>query len=229
MKKLLGLIIVGLMVFSFVLAEGEGEKQIPDFVYLFHLYYDNNKLFVDRDVQFKYDVIPEKFIPGTLNTQFPFKGEVINVRGEVSATFLFDPRQGNVDFLKGKISVKAPFASDGQKVNFYDGQGNQVLSVFVSDSSFCNDDGVCNAEVGEDSKTCPLDCKVETPPPAGGPSVSVEPSVGGGGGVLKYLIYLIIIVGIVGGGWFGGSVIWRRWKGKQQPPMAEFPGNLPIS
>jgi len=216
MKRLfIWTIIILTIIPSLVLAEGEGDKNVPVSVYLFHLYYDNGQLFADRDVQFKYDVIPELFVPETLDTQFPYKGEVVNLRGEVVETFQFDPRRGNSKFLKGTLSVKAPYVPDGQKVNFYDGQGNQLLSVFVSDSSFCNDDGVCNSDVGEDAKTCPNDCKTATPVP----TVSTEPSTDGWVGMIKILIYTIIGIGMVVGGWFG----WKWWKNKQEPPLTQIP------
>ena len=200
-----------------VLAEGEGEKNVPVSVYLFHLYYDNGQLFADRDVQFKYDVLPEMFVSEILNTQFPYKGEVINLKGEVAETFQFDPRKGNPKFLKGTFSVKAPYVPDGQKVNFYNAQGNQLLSIFVSESSFCNDDGVCNPDTGEDTKTCPSDCKITTPVP-------IEPPIDSGqGGMLMKLIYVLIGIGVVGlGGWYG----WKWWKGRQAPPpLIQFPQN----
>ncbi len=199
---------------GFVFAEGD--RNPLDSSYLFFLYYDNGQLFADRDFQFKYDVIPEKFTPETPNTQFPYKGEVINLKGEIAKTFQFDPHQGNSKFLKGKISVKAPYAPDGQKVNFYDGQGNQLLSIFVSESSFCNDDGVCNADVGEDAKTCPSDCKQVLPVPVASPDIL---SGAGTSGVLKGIIYLIIGLAIAGGFWW-----WRKRKGSQ---AMEFPSNLP--
>lgn len=216
MNKIFKLIIISLVIPVLAMAEGEGDRQVPDFMYLFHLYYDNGQLAADRDFEFKYDVIPETFIPETLNTQFPYKGEVVNLKGEVVETFQFDPKHGDPSFVKGKISVKAPYLANGQKVNFLDAQGNQLLSIFVSESSFCNDDGVCNADVGEDTKTCPNDCKVATPVP----TIITEPSAGWGiGGMLKILIYLIIGLGIIVGGWFG----WKWWKHRQEPPTIEFP------
>lgn len=196
--------------------------------YLFHLYYDNGQLAVDRDFEFKYDVVSELFVPEIINTQFPYKGEVVNLRGEVVETFQFDPKHGDPSFVKGKISVKAPYLADGQKVNFFDAQGNQLLSVFVSDSSFCNDDGVCNADVGEDTATCPNDCKVATPIPT---VTTTRPSAGLGiGGMINFLIYIIIGLGVVGGGWYGhrrwrgptGSGEWKWWKRRQEPPT-QFP------
>lgn len=227
---ILSLLLIPVFVFS-----SHGEEIIPTPAsYLFHLYYDNGQLFADRDVEFKYDVVPEKFVPETLNTQFPYKGEVVNLNNQVAFTFQFDPRQGNPKFLKGTLSVKAPYAPDGQKVNFYDGQGNQLLSISVSESSFCNDDGACNSDVGEDTKTCPFDCKQVLPVP----TTPTGPSAGAGG-MPKVLIYLIIGVAVIGG-WYGhrhwrgpaGSGDWKWWKGRQvlspiiqnpQNPVVNFP------
>lgn len=204
--KITIIVLAFLLLSVFVFADQPAQQQ--DFIYSFHLYYDNGQLFADRDVQFKYDVIPEKFIPETINTQFPYKGEVINLKSEVANTFQFDPRQGNPKFLKGKISVKVPYVPDGQKVIFYNNQGDALLTIFVSESSFCNDDGVCNSATGEDTKTCPSDCKQVLPVPVASPGVL--PAGGEGSGVLKGIIYLIIGIGIAGGFWW-----WRKRKSLQ--------------
>src|SRR3989344_7157225 len=220
--KIFPIVLILFLIFplmSFAISQSDEDE----YVYLFRLYYDNGQLFADRDVEFKYDIVAEKFVPETINTQFPYKGEVINLKGEVNTIFQFDPRRGNPNFLKGTLSVKAPYISDGQKVNFYDGQGNQLLSIFVNESSFCNDDGVCRSEVGEDAKTCPSDCKTVTLPPAGGPTVSIEPTAGNSvGGVLKIIIYSIIGLGIFVGVWYG----WKWWKKRKDSPMTQFPPNL---
>lgn len=216
MKKLILIILFSVLAPLVVFGEGVADKQVSSSVYLLHLYFDNGQLFADRDVQFKYDILSETFVPEILATQFPYKGEVVNLKGEVAATFQFDPRQGNPKFLKGKISVKAPYVPDGQKVNFYNTQGNQLLSIFVSESSFCNDDGVCNSAVGEDTKTCPSDCKTATPVPT---IPAVLPGSGGASGVLQGLIYLIIGLGLAGGFWW--------WKKRKSSQTMEFPSNLP--
>src|SRR3990167_9795757 len=217
--------IIIIFLLSFVIGSGVYADVIENnsfaYTYLFHLYYDNGQLFADRDVKFKYDIIAEIFVPETLNTQFPYKGEVINLKGEVAETFQFDPRQGNPKFLKGKISVKAPYVPDGQKVVFYNNQGDALLTIFVSESSFCNDDGACNPDVGEDTKTCPNDCKTATPVPT---IITTQQSAGNWGGMIKILIYFIIGLGVVGGGWYG----WKWWKRRQEPPVSQFPStNLP--
>lgn len=211
--KIIILVLLFIPVFAF---SSHGEEIIPtqSASYLFHLYYDNGQLVADRDFEFKYDVVPELFVPETVNTQFPFRGEIINLNNQVAGIFQFDPRRDAPGFLKGKISVKAPYVPDGQKAVFYDAQGNQLLTIFVSESSFCNDDGVCNVDNGEDEKTCPADCKGVTPLPP----IPEEPG-GGQGGVPAAFIYVLIIAGVVLGGWFG----WKWWQKRKELPTPQFP------
>ena len=214
-KLLLILILFVLPVFAF-----SDEAESNDSVYLFHLYYDNGQLAADRDFEFTYDVVPESFVPETINTQFPYKGEIITFNDQVAGTFVFDPRRGNPSFLKGKLSVKAPYVPDGEKAVFYDAQGNQLLTIFVSESSFCNDDGVCNTDNGEDENTCPADCKGVTPLP----SVSEEPG-GGQDAVPTVFIYVLIIAGAV----LGGLWYWFRKKNESSLPMPPAPPLNPVS
>lgn len=189
--------------------------------YIFYLYYDNGQLFADRDYEIKYDVIPEAFVQETITAQFPFRGEVVNLLNKVASTFQFDPKRGNIKFVKGKITVKAPYAADGQKVNFYDSQGKQLVSIFVSQSSFCNDDGVCNSDTGEDNTTCSNDCKVlQTPPPAA--SIPPVSSAGGPPGLATVLIYSLIGGGLAFGGWYG----WRWWQSKKSAGVVIPPSQL---
>ncbi len=135
------------------------------FSYRFHLYYDNGQLFADRDFEFKYDLIAEQFTPETLTTQTPYKGEIVNVQNETETTFQFDPKQGNPKFAKGKISIKGPYFADAAKANFYDDKNQLLLALDIGGSSFCNDDGTCNSDVGENYQNCPNDCKRPSPSP----------------------------------------------------------------
>lgn len=197
---------------SFAISSSEEDR----YVYLFHLFYDNGQLFADRDFEIKYDIVAEEFVPEVLTTQFPFRGEIINFNNQSVSQFQFDPRQGNPGFNKGKISIKAPYAPDGQKAVFYNNQGSQLLTIFIGESSFCNDDGVCNADRGENENTCPLDCRKATPVP----TVPVETPGSGQGGIWKSLIYVLIGGGILGG-WYG----WKWYKRRQEPPVYQFPQN----
>lgn len=131
------------------------------FVYSFHLYYDNGQLFADRDFEFKYDLIAEPFVQTVLKTSTSYRGEVLNLLGRAVGNFQFDPT-----VTKGKISIKGPYFSDADKVNFYNDKEELLLTLSVSDSSVCNDDGTCNSDVGENYQNCPNDCPRPSPSPA---------------------------------------------------------------
>lgn len=213
------ILIFSFFIFNFVRSD---EVERADYIYLFHLYYDNGQLLADRDFEFKYDVLPEKFMPENITVQFPYRGEVVNLLGEVAQQFQFDPKVNNPLMIKGKTSVKAPYVSDGQKVNFYDSQGNSLLTIFVSDSSICNDNGTCNEDTGENTQTCPYDCSAGQSPniPVATPGSSDQSDSSGKTGVAKALIYLIIGLGI-GGGWY-----WFRYhKSKEDSYPMQFPQN----
>lgn len=199
-------------------AEGTADKQIPKAEYLFHLYYDNGQLSADRDFQFKYDIVSEEFIQSSLTTQFPYRGEIINMLGEVADHFIFDPKQGDVNFMKGKISIKAPYVADGQKVIFYDSQNQPILTIPVSESSFCNDDGICNADRGEDSLSCPKDCKQSLPVP---PTATPVPSAGGSSGLLSGILYTLGGLILIGLAWW----FFKRRKNTTSLPTFPPPPN----
>jgi hypothetical protein len=169
------------------------------FSYLFHLYFDNGKLVADKDFQFKYDLIAGPFVPEKLNTTTPYRGEVINSLNKTEATFKFDPRQGSQTFVRGKISVKGPRFADAQKVNFYNDKDQLLLTLDVSGSSFCNDDGICNSDFGENHNNCPNDCKL-LPKPT--PSASPSPATSGGFPSAVFVVIAVVVVAIV---------VWLVW------------------
>lgn len=166
LKIIFSLLIAGALTSSVLYSKAEvipeTEERFP-FVYLFYLYYDNGQLFPDRDFEFKYDLLAKPFQQEVLNTQTPYRGEVIDVLGRAKTTFEFDPQNGDPSLTTGKISVEAPKFADASEVRFYNDKGELLLTVDVSGSSFCDDNGVCEEEVGENAVNCPYDCKVITP------------------------------------------------------------------
>ncbi|MBX4189916.1 hypothetical protein KW791_01280 [Candidatus Parcubacteria bacterium] len=196
-------------VFADTATPGEGE-----FSYSFHLFYDKGQLYADRDFQFKYDILAQGYEQPPVNTQFPYRGEIINFAGEVADHFTFDPKQGDVKFVSGKISVEAPYVADAQKVNFYNAQNQPLISIYVSESSFCNDDGVCNDDRGEDPGTCPKDCKLVNP-------TAPQPVNPGDNEATTNLIWSAVYVGI-GIILIAGLWIWRRKK-KTPPGSMKLP------
>lgn len=156
-------IFLGLTLSSFVLADAVSTQQ--NFIYRFHLYYDSGQLFANRDFEFKYDVIPDDFTPETVSAASSFRGEIVSGKGEILSSFRFDPKKGNPTFAKGAIAVDGPYFANAAKVNFYNVANQLLLTLDVSGSSFCNDDGVCNKDVGENYQNCPNDCKRPSPAP----------------------------------------------------------------
>ena len=187
-KLIIIFLFLALPIYSFAITESEDDQ----YIYSFHLYYDNGQLSTDRDFDVKYSIVAEAFTPETLTTQFPYRGEIINFAGEIAANFQFNPKQG-------KNSVNATYIADGQKVVFYDSQNQPVLTIPVSDSSFCNDDGICNADRGEDSLSCPKDCKQSLPVPI---VTTPTPSVGGSNGLWSGILYALGGLVLLGLGWW---------------------------
>ncbi|HZZ99179.1 MAG TPA: hypothetical protein VFK07_00510 [Candidatus Paceibacterota bacterium] len=175
------------------------------FEYQFHLFLNNsNQLVVDHDFQFSYDILPQQFVQQSVG-QSSYHGQVISLTGAVEGQFQFDVQQG-------KLSVEAPYAADAQKVIFYDPQNDPVLTLSVSESSYCNDDGVCDSERGENHLTCSNDCQASTLPV---PSVApTSRNSGGGSGLIPGLIYSLVGLALLAALWW----FYKHRKGGSNPP-----------
>ncbi len=211
MKKIIIFIIllaIGGSVYSYSLADSNVPNQ--NFVYLFHLYYDSGKLLADRDFQFKYDLVADRFTPETIKTSKPYSFKIIGVNNKLLASNQFDPQKGNPKFLKGKISVKGPYFADAARVDFYDSGQQLLLTLDLGASSFCNDDGRCDSSIGENSTNCPNDCRLAVTP---SPSV-ITPTTGSSGQLLVILGIVLVILIVIFIVWF----IIKRRKGGDLPP-----------
>lgn len=180
----------------------------PDnYSYLFHLYYDSGKLYVDRDVKFKYDVIPEQFVPDN-SVSATYTGKIIGVKDNFLATFKF----AKPNFEKGTLVVKGPYFADAKSAEFYDDKNQKLVTIDVSGSSFCNDDSICNADVGEDSNNCPSDCKqVSLPTETPSPSISPLPAATDSTSKIGLILYALGIVVLI----LVGFYMWTKFRNKQ--------------
>ena len=183
--KKIGLIVALVLVvsigwFGVVSAEGQADKSAEQFSYVFHLYFSNGQLFVDKGATFVYDNIPEQF-SDTSNTIGSYRAVIVSVRNTKLAELYFEPHEHLLAGAnEGPISVKAPYFADAARVVFYDPADKQQLVVDVSRSSSCNDNGVCEASSGETYNNCRNDCTIAPPPtatPTGGTTgIQTKPS-----------------------------------------------------
>lgn len=164
-QKKLQFLLVTVYILSFVVMPvfADTQDNTEVFSYLFHLYYDNGQFFVDRDFQFKYDLVAESYTPEVISETNSYRGEVVSIRNDILAVFNFNLQQGDPDFNEGKVSIKGPYFADAKEVRFYNDARQLLLTVDVSGSSFCDDDNVCDEDVGENPANCPNDCKVAIP------------------------------------------------------------------
>lgn len=212
-KYLSVVILAGLMVgSSFFLAKAALAEEQSGFVYLFKLYYDQGQLFADRDFEFKYDLIAENYTPEIIKGQTGYRGEIMAIGGRKEATFQFSVRQG-------KMTTKAPYFSDAEAVNFYNPEGRKLLTISVRESSVCDNNGICESDVGEDKNNCSADCHVLFSPssePELDPSAIPGPLNPSGfimAGVPLGIVLLITFLII----WF-----WRKRKNKHVLPPPQI-------
>lgn len=227
--------IVGVLLLSFSVASAltkpSSSTDPNSLSYVFYLFYDKGQLFADRDYETKFDIVSEVFSPESLSGVPAYKGVILNFKGETVKTFLFDPSGGRSGFTAGKIMVRGPYVGDGARAQFYDSQGKQMVTVFISMGALCNDDNLCDAAGGESEKNCSNDCKKPRATPT--PAPSIEPTSGffNDFDLNTILIYAVGGIGVVVIAWFG----WKWWKKRKEenfmppPPLPPIvpPSSLP--
>ncbi len=208
MKKILITILILISLLPiFSLADAYEDNQ---YHYSFYLYYDNGSLKTDQDYKYAYDVLPGASVDMNSDIVSSFVGNIYNILGEKSYSISFNPE--SIAGKEGKVEVQAPYIADATKIEFINSNGQKVLEINVSASSFCNDDKVCDAEVGENYINCPYDCE-ETSLITPSPTVINEPVEQSGGSFASAIFYILGGIIILGG--FVGYKIWSKRKNEQ--------------
>jgi len=179
MKKFIKIILYSVFLFGgfsgIVLADTyDPRARTDDFMYLFRLSYDRGRFSRDRDFKFAYDIIADTYRQ-TFVGSASFFGEVTGILGNKLASFSFDVPVAREPIRRGKVSVPAPYFANARDVTFYSPTGVRLLTISVQESSFCNDDYVCNNDVGENFYYCPHDCVEEPITLTRSPSPSSQP------------------------------------------------------
>lgn len=159
MKKIITLIISLFFVPSLSLAMVDSEY----WSYQFHLEYTKGVLQVEKGVDYPYSPIPVEYHPEYDPAQADFYGVIINIKNKEDARFGFmTPTTTAVALGKSLVSVWAPKYADADHVSFYSKTNKHLFDISVKDSSFCNDNGICDENIGENGLNCPNDCHTNT-------------------------------------------------------------------
>lgn len=204
MKKIL--IILSLL-FIATLARGDVARP-AEFYYQLHLYYNNGAIVADRDFQYVYDVIPGYYNQPEIQTVYPYLAEIVSIKGVKLAEVKLDPGVQLAGKTIGKLTVTLPYFANAKDVNIYDNQRRILISIAVSESSFCNEDKICDSDVGENYNNCVNDCTssslLAVTPSA---SPTALPEAGKTSSLLSAILYMLGGLVIVGG-YFG----WRWYQ-----------------
>lgn len=157
MKKLVTILIA--LVFTPALVHAMVDSE--DWIYVFHLEYKQNTLRVEEGAKDKYSPVPMKFVPEFKSDESDFYGIVFNGKNKEEARFGFmAPTSTVISLGKSIMSVHAPYFANADHVTFYEKGGKSLFTVSVKDSSFCNDNNICDAKSGETYLNCPADCPI---------------------------------------------------------------------
>ncbi len=81
--------------------------------------------------------------------------EIVSESGEQLRWYPFDP----VSIAgTGTFSIIIPVEYRGARAYVRDATGKVTVTIDIRETRLCNDNGVCNAEAGEESANCPTDC-----------------------------------------------------------------------
>ncbi len=85
----------------------------------------------------------------------PWSLAVFSESGQRLKEYSFDPAILSVN---GDFTVIVPIEYRGASARVLDPRGSVVLAIDLRESRICHDDGICNADAGEERANCPTDC-----------------------------------------------------------------------
>lgn len=120
------------------------------------LYFDlsKNEVALDREYDAKVRKESDVFEYSGNETTKEYYFKTVNFKNNDSHPFYFAPKSG-------KFTLEIPYFQDILEVDIYY-KDILKLTVDVSEFATCNDNDICEADLGENAKTCVIDCfKIE--------------------------------------------------------------------
>lgn len=132
--------------------------------YDFHLEYKQGVLHAEK-VAYPYTPVPVQYIEAYKTLDADFYGVIWSIKNKEEARFGFMAPTTTDAAGNSGFTVRAPQFADADHVSFYSKANKHLFDISVKDSSFCNDNSVCDENVGENGANCPNDCHTITSPP----------------------------------------------------------------
>jgi len=156
MKKIAILVLVFMVISAYFVFADEG------IVFAFELLYKEDGQLILENIELISGNPPDYLLQ-------PEEGDfhiakVVGFDGKELFSVNFSTELWSYDF--GRVSERPillilPYFRNAKEANFYDVNGRLVLKVDLSEYAVCNQNGVCNPGIKEDTETCPEDCKIE--------------------------------------------------------------------
>lgn len=89
--------------------------------------------------------------PAVLPAPGTWKIEILSQAGDVLSTTQFQPGGATQ-------TIQVPYQDRGYNARIVDARGATQLLIGLAGSRTCDDNGVCNADQGENADNCPTDC-----------------------------------------------------------------------
>ncbi len=165
MKKiLLTLVILFLTPLSFLGAMTA--SPIEEWHVVYHLKYRNGTLVPDTSSGMSYTPImytPESFGQSDPNNS-DFYATTLSGSGAEIERFGFNiPSVYSPALGESVFDVTGKYFAYADRIVFFKKGGIELFRISLKESSFCNEDKVCNADVGEDYMNCSMDCPAPQP------------------------------------------------------------------
>ncbi len=139
---------------------------IEEWHVVYHLKYRNGTLISDTSSGMAYT--PIMYTPESLGQTDPkdsdFYATTLSGSGTEIERFGFDiPSVYSPALGESLFDVTGKYFAYADRIVFFKKGGVELFRISLKESSFCNENKVCNADAGEDHLNCPMDCPAPEP------------------------------------------------------------------
>ncbi len=135
----------------------------PDsWTYVFHLEYTQGQLKPNTNEEFFVDTLPVEYTKG--GGAGEYRARIIGVKGQILTDVYFnEPSTYLPTKQKYILDLEAPYFANADRVDFSKNEA-LIFSMSLKGTAFCNENGLCDTQIGENNRNCSMDCPVPQVP-----------------------------------------------------------------